>query len=109
MAKPLISESARAIRPGVFADLQVQIDSHLARGGDLIPLHIGDTYLEPPQSSRFGSVIEMHGADDGLYRYGACAGLAELRTAIAEELRGRRTFASVAPANVRLGAGATHA
>jgi aspartate/methionine/tyrosine aminotransferase len=109
MAKPLISESARVIRPGVFADLQVQIDAHLARGGDLIPLHIGDTYLEPPQSSRFGSVIEMHGADEGLYRYGACAGLPDLRTAIAEELRGRRTFASVAATNVLIGVGATHA
>jgi aspartate/methionine/tyrosine aminotransferase len=109
MAKPLLSESAGAIRPGVFADLQAQIDAHLARGGELIPLHIGDTYLDPPQSSRFGSVIEMHGADDGLYRYGACAGLAELRTAIAEEIQGRRTFAGVTAANVLLGAGATHA
>ena len=28
MPKPLLSESARAIRPGVFADLQAQIDAH---------------------------------------------------------------------------------
>ncbi len=109
MPKPPLSESARAIRPGVFADLQVQIDAHLARGGDLIPLQIGDTYLDPPQSARFGSVIEMHGAEDGLYRYGACAGLADLRATIAEELRGRRTFAEVAAANVLVGVGATHA
>jgi aspartate/methionine/tyrosine aminotransferase len=110
MAKPVLSESVRAIRPGVFADLQVHIDAHAARGGELIPLQIGDTYLDPPQSARFGSIIEMHGADDGLYRYGACAGMPELKKAIAEELRGQhRTFPEVGAANVLIGAGATHA
>jgi len=109
MPKPLLSESARAIRPGVFADLQAQIDAHLARGGELIPLQIGDTYLDPPQSARYGSIIEMHGADDGLYRYGACPGLPELRKLIAEELRGRRALPGLTAANVHVGVGATHA
>jgi aspartate/methionine/tyrosine aminotransferase len=105
-----LSSPALAIRPGVFADLQKFIDAHSSRGGDLIPLHIGDTYLDPPQSARFGSIIERHGADDGLYRYGPVTGVAALRDAIAEELRGHaRSFADVTGAkHVLISAGATH-
>ena len=110
MATPPLSEAARGIRAGVFAELQTHIDAHRARGGDIVPLQIGDTYLDPPQGARYGAVIEMHGADDGLYRYGACAGLPELKLAIAEELRGQgRTFPEVTSANIHVGAGATHA
>ncbi len=108
---PRIADTAAAIRPGVFAELQRHIDKFTASGGDLIPLHIGDTYLDPPQAARFGSIIERHGADEGLYRYGAVAGLAALRDAIADELRGHsRAFASVdGKRHILLGAGATHA
>jgi aspartate/methionine/tyrosine aminotransferase len=106
-----LSSSARAIRPGVFADLQKHIDAHSSRGGELIPLHIGDTYLDPPQSARYGSIIERHGADDGLYRYGPVTGVAQLRDAIADEVRGHaRAFPEVTGAkHVLIGAGATHA
>lgn len=107
---PRTSECARSLRPGVFADLQRHIEGQASRGGELIPLHIGDTYLEPPLSSRFGAIVEAHGTDEDLYRYGACAGLPELKKSIAEELRGqRRAFPEVTPAHVLLGAGATHA
>ena len=108
---PSLSASGTAIRPGVFAELQFHIDAHAARGGDLVPLHLGDTYLEPPQVARFGSIIERHGADDTLYRYGPVSGVPALRTAIADELRGHgRAFPQVEGArHVLIGAGATHA
>jgi aspartate/methionine/tyrosine aminotransferase len=105
-----LSASGNAIRPGVFAELQRHIDAHTAKGGDLIPLHIGDTYLEPPQVARFGSVIERHGGDDTLYRYGPVAGVAALRKAIADEVRGHaRAYPGIEAKNVLIGAGATHA
>jgi aspartate/methionine/tyrosine aminotransferase len=108
---PSLSASGGAIRPGVFADLQRHIDAHVARGGDLIPLHIGDTYLEPPQVARFGSIIERHGADNTLYRYGPVAGVPALRDAIADEVRGHgRAFPGVEGGkHVLIAAGATHA
>jgi len=108
---PSLSASGTLIRPGVFAELQRHIDGHAARGGDLVPLHIGDTYLEPPQVARFGSIIERHGADDTLYRYGPVTGVPALRNAIADELRGHgRAFPGIEGVrHVLIGAGATHA
>jgi aspartate/methionine/tyrosine aminotransferase len=108
---PKLSATAGALRPGVFADLQRHIDQLAGRGGDLIGLHIGDSYLDPPQAARFGSVIERHGADDDLYRYGAVAGLDALRDAIADELRGHARALPMVEGrrNVLIGVGATHA
>ena len=105
---PVLSETARGIRPGVFAELQAHIEAH--RSPDAVPLHIGDTYLEPPQAARYGAIIESSGAGDDQYRYGAVAGLAGLRAAIAEELCGQhRAFPNVDAMNVLVGVGATHA
>lgn len=108
---PALSPVRAAIRPSVFAELQVHLDAQAARGGDLIGLHLGDTYLEPPQTARLAAVLEQHGDGPSFYRYGAVAGLLQLRAEIAEELRRRgRTFAGVSgEKNVLLGSGATHA
>jgi aspartate/methionine/tyrosine aminotransferase len=108
---PSLSGSGTAIRPGVFAELQRHIDAHAARGGDLVPLHIGDTYIEPPASARFGSVLSHDDADGALYRYGPVTGLAQLRDAIAGELRtqGRAFLGIEGCRHVLIGAGATHA
>ena len=51
---PSLSPLRASLRPSVFADLQAQIDAFAARGGDLISLHLGDTYLEPPQVALLG-------------------------------------------------------
>jgi len=101
-APPRLSRAAAAIRAGVFADLQRHIDAHAARGGDLIPLQIGDTSLAPPVVPR---------PPEGLGSYGATAGLAELRVALAESLVARGFGPrSIDPATeVHVGVGATHA
>jgi aspartate/methionine/tyrosine aminotransferase len=107
---PSLSAIAAAIRPGVFADLQRHIDAFAARGGDLIPLHLGDTYLDPPPGARFGALAFGHTDDEALYRYGPTSGLARLRDAIADDLRVRaRGFAAVSEKHVLVASGATHA
>ncbi len=108
---PSLSPLRASLRPSVFADLQPHIAAYAARGGDLIALHLGDTYLEPPQVALLGPVLQRHGDGTNLYRYGAVAGLPSFRNAIAEDLRRRgRTFPTVAgDKNILLGAGATHA
>ncbi len=104
-----LSESAQRIRTGVFADLQARIDAHAAKGGTLIPLHIGDTHLAPPPEAHFARAVAGQ-ADDALYRYGATAGLAELRDAIAARARDVHGIPNVAgAAHVHLGSGGTHA
>ena len=104
-----LSESAQRIRTGVFAELQARIDAHAAKGGALVPLHIGDTHLAPPDEAHFARAI-AHETDDALYRYGATAGLAELRDAIATRAREVHAIPNVAGgAHVHLGSGGTHA
>ena len=104
-----LSESAQRIRPGVFAELQARIDAHSAKGGTLVPLQIGDTHLAPPADARFARAIGDD-AKDELYRYGATAGLAELRDAIATRARELYGIPNASgAANVHVGAGGTHA
>ena len=103
------SAPARAMRQGVFAELEKAIAARKAAGGDIVPLHIGDTHRAPPPGAR----IERAAADvpeAALYAYGATAGLPELRGAIAAHLRGwRRGHPEATEAHVLLGVGATHA
>ena len=49
---PPLSSTAARIRPPVFADLQVRIDRLAARGIELVPLQIGDTWLAPPVAAQ---------------------------------------------------------
>lgn len=106
---PTLSHGIAAIRPGVFAELQTRIDAHAARGGDLVPLQIGDTFVEPPHAAHFPAVIDADRFEPDLYRYGATVGLPALREAFAARI-GRRHGLSVDPdRELFLGCGATHA
>jgi aspartate/methionine/tyrosine aminotransferase len=108
---PSLSATAAAIRPGVFAELQRYIDAYAARVGDLIPLHIGDTYLDPPAAAKFGNLLEGDGSEEALYRYGPTSGLAPLRDALENHLREHgRAFPGVeGQRHILVAAGATHA
>ena len=105
-----LGESAQRIRPGVFAELQRRIDAHAAKGGTLVPLHIGDTHLAPPPGALFARALEPDPAADALYRYGATAGVGELRDAIATRGRDFLHIPEVdGGKHVLVGVGATHA
>ena len=107
---PSLSPTRASLRPSVFADLQVHLNAHAARGGDLIGLHLGDTYLEPPQAALLGPVLERQTDTNALYRYGAVSGLSSFKNAIAEDVRKRgRALPNATGDNILLGAGATHA
>lgn len=109
---PSLSATVHGIRAGVFSELQKHLDAHAARGGDLVPLQIGDTALEPPVAGRFvaGSVGEGEPADPALYRYGATAALGPLRQAIVRWLSAVRGIDDVsAEDEVLVGCGGTHA
>jgi aspartate/methionine/tyrosine aminotransferase len=97
-----LSVAAKRIRPAVFAELQARIDRLAARGDELLPLHIGDTFLPPPVSAR--RAMATLGADDeALYRYGATGGLAALRKALA------RVVPCDEETEILVGNGGTHA
>lgn len=99
---PRLSRAATDIRQSVFAALQGRVDAHRARGGDLIPLHIGDTHLSPP-----GVAAAIDPGDLSLY--GKVAGLEELRVALADFRRERGLGALTGPEQIHVGCGCTHA
>lgn len=104
---PSLSTTVHGIRAGVFAELQKHIDAHAARGGDLVPLQIGDTAIDPPDEARFDAGA---GKDPAVYRYGATAALGTLRAAIARWLGSVRGIEGVDPEReVLVGVGGTHA
>jgi aspartate/methionine/tyrosine aminotransferase len=107
---PGLSRSAQAIRASVFADLAPRLEAHARAGGDLVPCHIGDTHLAPPELARFGRV-EGGAYDAALYRYGAIPGLDALKKAFAEHLAalGRGPHAIDPGKHLLVGSGATHA
>ena len=104
---PPLSTTAARIRPPVFAELQARIDRLAARGTELVPLQIGDTWLAPPEAaSRALGAID--GLDTSIYRYGLTSGVAALREAVAGVVR--RHGLDVDPeSEVLVGNGGTHA
>ncbi len=99
-----LSNVASVMRAGVFAELQSRIDTAVARGADLVPLHIGDTCIAPPPVGEIWSKPASLGA------YGPTAALASLRRALAERVVRVGNLPAVDPERqVLVGAGATHA
>jgi aspartate/methionine/tyrosine aminotransferase len=106
MTRSLSSTSAR-IRPPVFSELQARIDRLTASGQEIVPLQIGDTHLLPPAAAR-KALAQIEPEDASLYRYGATAGMPQLRDAFARRLRAHGR--EIDPVNeVHVGNGGTHA
>jgi aspartate/methionine/tyrosine aminotransferase len=104
---PPLSSTAARIRPPVFADLQARIDRLAARGEQLVPLQIGDTWLAPPAAAQ-KVLAELDAGDASIYRYGPTAGLPALREAVARSVK--RHGLDVDPVDeVLVGNGGTHA
>ena len=105
-----LSRTALAVRASVFADLAPRIEAHARAGGDLVSLHIGDTYRPPPPGARFAGV-EGDALDPALYCYGAIPGVDAVKEALVRTLRaaGRGPREADPARNVLVGAGATHA
>lgn len=102
-----LSRAAARIKPAVFSSLEVAIARRKARGEDIVPLHIGDTHLPPPAAAR-AAISALVGDDAELFRYGATAGLPELRSAMAAELR-RASVEADPETEILVANGGTHA
>lgn len=102
MPRASFSRAARTTEVGFFAALAQKI---ARRGGDVYPLHVGDSHLVPPDHIQ----QVARELDTQSLRYGPPAGLAELRSAIAEKVKLRNDCAWVTEAHVFIASGATHA
>ncbi|MDT8438730.1 MAG: pyridoxal phosphate-dependent aminotransferase [Wenzhouxiangellaceae bacterium] len=97
---PSFSSAAHSIRGAVYSGLQRMPRS----GRPPVPLHVGDTWMEPAVGCRMQdlSVAEF----PGLHRYSPVAGYPELRARIAQ-LHAARTGVDTNPSQVLVTAGAT--
>jgi len=100
---PHISPSLVEIGGSVFSALAHRLASH---DGEVYPLHVGDTWLEPVEGCRMQDLtVEEH---PGMHRYSPPHGIAPLLGAVAERARAR-TRVPTGPDNVLIAAGATGA
>ncbi len=81
---PRFAPSVDEMPGAVFSPLARQLDE---RAGSLVPLHVGDTWLEPFAGAR---MEDLHERDHpGLHRYSETQGLPEIVDAIVEKVRAR--------------------
>jgi len=98
---PDVAPSVAAIGGSVFSSLAHRLATF---PGETYPLHVGDTWLEPPEGCRMEDLTVAE--YPGMHRYASPHGMATLIEAIVERTRAR-TGAATDPGNVLLAAGAT--
>ncbi|MGK7296741.1 MAG: pyridoxal phosphate-dependent aminotransferase [Candidatus Wenzhouxiangella sp. M2_3B_020] len=97
---PDIAESAQGVKGSVYSGLRKQP----ASGRPPVPLHIGDTWMEPAEGCRMQDLtIDDH---PGMHRYSPVPGYPQLRDRIAE-VHGARAGVATERAQVVVTGGAT--
>ncbi len=90
----------------VFEGLKIRAQNYPGR---IIPFHVGDTHLDPPEEARLGSLGFGCGGDPDLYKYSPVHGCEEFLGAILDKLRNSNGMSWVTLDNVQITMGATHA
>ncbi len=81
---PRFTPAVAAMPESVFSSLESSVGSD---GGQVFPLHVGDTWLEPFEGARMQDLdVAQH---PGMHRYCATQGLPALLDAVVEKVRSR--------------------
>ncbi len=100
---PRLGTAVAGIPGSVYSALADRLAEH---SGPVYPLHVGDTFMEPPEGCR---MEDLRVADyPGLHRYAAPHGRADLVAALIERVRSRMGVPTD-PASLLIAAGATGA
>lgn len=100
---PKVARAIAAMPSSVYSSVTARLKAYQ---GEVYPLHIGDTWMEPAVGCRMEDLkVEDH---PGLHRYTPSAGLPELRTAIAQRTEAE-TGSTTGSSEVLISAGATAA
>jgi aspartate/methionine/tyrosine aminotransferase len=98
---PEVAPHLRAIPASAYSTLAARLDGF---SGESYPLHVGDTWMEPPEGTRMEDLrVAEH---PGMHRYAPVHGLPQLLDAIVERERGN-TGLALERENVLVTAGAT--
>ena len=81
---PEVTPSLAAIRDSAFSTLQHRLAAH---PGEVYPLHVGDTWLDPPEGCRMEDLASR--TYPGLHRYAPPQGLPTLLSALVDRVRAR--------------------
>lgn len=81
---PDVSAASESLSTGVFSQLGARARALTAAGRRLYPLHVGDTWMEPPEGAR--AEAQRTSEHPGLHQYAPVHGLPELLSAIARRL-----------------------
>ena len=103
---PALSGSIQSMPASVFEGLKIRAQNYPGR---IIPFHVGDTHLDPPEESRLGSLGFGCGGDPDLYKYSPVHGHQEFLDAILAKLHIANGMTWVTPDHVQITMGATHA
>ena len=98
---PDVAPSVAAIGGSVYSALGHRLATFT---GPTFPLHVGDTWLEPPEGCRMEDLTVAE--YPGMHRYASPHGMAPLIEALVERIRAR-TGVPTDPGNLILAAGAT--
>lgn len=90
----------------VFEGLKIRAQQYPGR---IVPFHVGDTHLPPPEEARLESLGFGSGPDPDLYKYSPVHGCEEFLEAILAKLHNQNGMTWVTPDNVQMTMGATHA
>jgi len=96
-----LNPSIRALQGSVYSALAHKLASHQ---GEVYPLHVGDTWLEPAPGLRMQDVLQAE--HPGMHRYASVHGTPGLLGACVDTLRARTGLAEER-SNVLVSAGAT--
>jgi len=98
---PSVSPSLAAVEASVFSSLAHRLKLHK---GEIYPLHVGDTWLEPAEGCRMEDLgVAEH---PGMHRYAPPGGLPHLLEMVAERVE-TRSAVPTSPDEVLITAGAT--
>ena len=98
---PLLSPAATSIKGSVYSSVLHRLARYR---GEVYPLHVGDTFLEPAEGCRMEDLTVA--AHPGMHRYAPPQGLPALVDALLERLRAR-TGVPLERANVFVAGGGT--
>jgi len=98
---PQLSPVATSIKGSVYSSVLHRLEAY---GGEVYPLHIGDTFLEPAQGCRMEDFTVA--AHPGMHRYAPPQGIPALVDAVVDRLRAR-TGVLLERANVFIAGGGT--
>lgn len=77
--------------------------------GRIVPFHIGDTHLAPPEACRLGALGFSCDAEPDLYKYSPARGEEEFIGAVLAKVREVNGMTWADESNIQITAGATHA